>query len=80
MTGGRPVDQRVDLIAISDHRGDQFAGQIGRYGITFRLGQMPLEDRLCRALSEVGLEDRRKRESTSRAPSALPISLRRHRR
>ena len=31
-------------------------------------------------LAEVGLEDRGERESTSRASSALPVSLRRHRR
>jgi hypothetical protein len=31
-------------------------------------------------LPEVRLEDRRQRESTSGASSALPVSLRRHRR
>ena len=80
MTGGRPVDQGVDLVAISDHRGDQFAGQIGRHGIAFRLREMALQDRLGGPLPEVGLEDRRQRESTSGASSALPVSLRHRRR
>lgn len=94
MTRRRPVDQRVDLDAILDDRGDQFTGQIGRDGIPFRIGQMPLEDRLGGALSEVRLEDRREREptpgrttsaavrrnaTTAPAPS-LGVSLRRHRR
>ncbi len=80
MTGSRPVDQGVDLVAISDHGGDQLAGQIGRHGIAFRLCEMALQDRLGGALSEVRLEDRRQRESTSGASSALPVSLRHHRR
>lgn len=93
MTGRCPVDERVDVDAVLDDRGDQFAGQIGRDRIPFRVCQMPLEDRLGRALSEVGFEDRRERESTagratsasvrepttpSRARSA--VSRRRHRR
>ena len=94
MTGRSPVDQRIDLDAILDDRGDQFARQIGRDGIAFRIGQVPLEDRLGGALSEVRLEDRGERESTAgRTTSAavrrkattawvpsLAVSLRRHRR
>ena len=94
MTGRRAVDQRIDLDAILDDGGDQFPGQIGRDGIAFRVGQMPLEDRLGGALSEVRLEDRGERESTAgrTTPAAvrpnattvsaasLAVSLRRHRR
>ena len=80
MTGCRPVDQRVDLIAMTDHHADQFAGKIGGHGIAFGLCKMTLEDRLGGPLSEVSLEDRRQRESTSGASSPLPVSLRRHRR
>ena len=94
MTGRRPVDQRIDLDAILDDRGHQFAGQIGGDGIAFRLGQMPLEDRFGGALSEIRLEDRGERESTPgrTTPAAVrrnattawvpspAVSLRRHRR
>jgi hypothetical protein len=80
VTGGRAIDQRVDLDAVLDDRSDQLARQLCCHRITFRVGEMPLEDRLSGALAEVGLEDRGERESTSRSPSALPVSLRRHRR
>ena len=80
MTGRRAVDQRIDLDAVLDDDGDQFAGQLGRDGITLGVRQMPLEDRLGSALAEVGLEDRGERQSTPRPASALAISLRRHRR
>ena len=94
MTGRRPVDQRIDLDPVTDHVGDQLAGQFRRYGIAFRVRQMALEDRLGGALTEVGLEDRGERESTpGRATSAtvgpdatvasaspLTVRLRRHRR
>jgi hypothetical protein len=48
--------------------------------VTLRFGQVALEDGPGRALAEVGLEDRGQRQSTSRASSALAISLRHHRR
>ena len=80
MTGCRLVDQSIDLVPVADHRGDQFPRQIRRDGIAFRVGQMAFQDRLGGPLSEVRLEDRRQRESTSGASSALPVSLRRHRR
>ena len=80
MTGGHAVDRRVDLDPMVDDRGDQFAGQFGRHWIAIRLGQMALEDGLRGPLPEVRLEDRRQRQSTSGASSALPVSLRRHRR
>ena len=80
MTGCCPVDQRVDLDPVLDHRSDQFAGEIGRHRVAFRVREMPLEDRLGGALSEVGLEDRGERESTPGAPPPLTVSLRRHRR
>ena len=73
MTGRRAVDQRIDLDAILDDRSDQFSGQIGRDGIPFRIGQMALEDRLRGALSEVGLEDRRERESTAGRTTSAPV-------
>ncbi len=77
---------------MADHRSDQFAGQFGRGGIPFRLGEMAVEDRFRGALPEVGFEDRGKRQPTSRrttsvsaargatdpSASALPVSLRRH--
>jgi hypothetical protein len=88
------TDPGIDRIAMFDHRGDQFAGQRRGRWIAFGLGQMPFEDRLRGALAEVGFEDRGERESTSRrttsaaaarratsaSASALPVSLRRHRR
>ena len=80
MTRRRTVDQRVDLVTVADHRGDEFAGQIGRDGITFRVGEMALEDRLRGPLPEVGFEDRGQREPTSGTSSPLPVSLRHHRR
>ena len=80
MTGCRLVDQRVDLVPVADDRGDQFPGEIGRDGVAFRVGQMALQDGLGGPLSEVGLEDRRQRESTSGASPPLSVSLRRHRR
>ena len=94
MTGRRPVDQRIDLDPVTDHVGDQLAGQFRRYGIAFRVRQMALEDRLGGALTEVGLEDRGERKSTAGRPTSasvcrdpttpatprLAVSLRRHRR
>ena len=65
---------------MTDHGGDQFAGQFGRHGIPLDLGQMPFQDRLGGALPEVSLEDRGERQSTARASSAPSVSLRRHRR
>jgi hypothetical protein len=73
-------DRRVDLGTVGDDRGDQRSGQGGRGRIPFRFGQMTLQDRLGGALAEVGLEDRRERESAPGPPSALLVSLRRHRR
>ena len=80
MAGRGPVDQRVDLVAVTDDRADEFASQLCGDGIAFDLGQMALEDRLCGALPEVGLEDRGEREPTSGTSSSLPVSLRHHRR
>ena len=94
MPRGRPIDQRVDLDPVPDHRGDQLAGQIRRHGIAFRVGEMALEDRLGGPLPEVGLEDRGERESTAGRPASAAVapqptsafatrpavSLRRHRR
>jgi hypothetical protein len=74
------TDPGVDRIAVFDHGGDQFPGQRRGGRIALDLSQMPFEDGLRGPLSEVGLEDRGKRESTSGASSSLPISLRRHRR
>jgi hypothetical protein len=65
---------------VGDHRIDQLAGQGSGRLVAFRLGQVTLEDGLCGALPEVGLEDRGQRESTSRPSSALAVSLRPHRR
>ena len=59
---------------------DQLACETRGGLIAFGLRQVALEDRLGGALAEVGLEDRGQRESTSRASSALAISLRHHRR
>jgi hypothetical protein len=80
VTGGRPVDQSVDLVAVADHRGDQFAGQIRGDRIALDVGQMALQDRLSGALPEVGFEDRGQRKPTSGTSSPLSVSLRRHRR
>ncbi len=80
MTGGDAVDRLVDLDTVSDDGGDQFAGQIGCHRITFRVGEMALQDGLGGSLAEVGLEDRGEREPAPHPTSALAVSLRRHRR
>ena len=63
-----------------DDRADQLAGQLRGRLVALGLGEMTLQDRVCRALPEIGLEDGGQRESTSRPSSALLVSLRRHRR
>ena len=65
---------------MGDHGLDQLTGK--RRGRLIALGfrEMALEDRLGRALTEVRLEDRGQRQSTSRPPSALAVSVRHHRR
>jgi hypothetical protein len=73
-------DPGVDRVAMLDHDGDQFARQGCRRRIAFGLGEVAFQDGLRGPLTEVGLEDRGERESTPRPTSALPISLRRHRR
>ena len=78
--GGDDPDPSIDRIAMGDDGFDQLAGEGGSGLIALGLGQMALEDRLGCALAEVGLEDRGQRQSTSRPPSALAISLRHHRR
>jgi hypothetical protein len=78
--GRHLTDPDVDRVAMFDHRGDQFAGQGRGGGIALGVGQVSLEDGFRGALAEVGFEDRGERQSTSSATSALPVSLRRHRR
>jgi len=94
MTRGCLVDQGIDLVAVADHRGDEFACKSGGDRIAFDVSQVALEDRLGGALSEVGLEDRGERESTPGRTTSVavgraattasgpwsPVSLRRHRR
>ena len=65
---------------MADDRTNQLAGKLGGRLVALGLGEMALEDRLRRALPEVGLEDGGQRESTSRPSSPLLVSLRRHRR
>jgi hypothetical protein len=65
---------------MGDDCGDELPGQSGSGLVALGLGQVALQDGLRRAQAEVGLEDRRKREPASRPPSALLVSLRRHRR
>ena len=65
---------------MADDFGDELTGQFRGRFVALRLGQMSLQDRLGGPLPEVGFEDRRERESTSRSSSALLVSLRRHRR
>jgi hypothetical protein len=74
------ADPGIDRVAVSDDRGDELAGKRGGRRVALGLREMPLEDGLSGALPEVGLEDRGERQSTSRPSSALPVSLRRHRR
>ena len=80
MTRGCLVDQGIDLVAVADHRGDEFACKSRGDRIAFDVSQVALQDRLGGALAEVGFEDRRQREPTSGTSSRLPVSLRRHRR
>ncbi len=65
---------------MSDDRRDQLAAQACGRLIALGFGEMTLEDRLRRPLTEVGLEDRGQREPTTRPSSALLVSLQRHRR
>jgi hypothetical protein len=78
--GRHLADPGIDRVSVPHDRGDELAGQRGRRWIALGLGEMPLEDGLGGSLPEVGLEDRGERQSTSRPSSALPVSLRRHRR
>jgi hypothetical protein len=78
--GSHDPDPRVDRVAVGDDGFDQLAGEGGGGLIALGLGQVALQDRFRGALAEVGFEDRRQRQSTSRPPSALAISLRHHRR
>jgi hypothetical protein len=78
--GRHLADPGIDRVAVANDRGDELAGQRGGGWIAFGLREMPLEDGFGGALPEVGLEDRGERQSTSRPSSALPVSLRRHRR
>jgi hypothetical protein len=78
--GRHGADPGIDRVAVLHDHGDQFTRQRRGRRVAFGLGEMPFEDRLRGPLSEVGLEDRRQRQSTSRASSALSISLRHHRR
>lgn len=61
------------------HPGDQLASEERGVAIPFRLGQVSLEDRLGRPLSEVGLEHRGKSEPATGPSAARPVSRRRHR-
>ena len=58
---------------------DQFAGQGRGALVTLLLGQMSLEDRVRRALPELGFEHRRKGEPATGPPAANAVSPRRHR-
>jgi hypothetical protein len=62
-----------------DDRGHEFAGQCGRVLVPFLMGQVALQDGVCRALAEVRLEDRRKGEPPTRPPAADAVRPR-HRR
>ena len=75
----RPISASI-VVAVGDHGIDELAGEGRGRLVALGFGQVALEDGVRRALAEVGLEDRGQRESTSRPPSALAISLRRHRR
>jgi hypothetical protein len=74
-----PPDLGVDLVAVLDDRRDQLAGERRRVLVAFRLGQMPLEDGVGRALAEIRLEDRREGEPATGPPAADAVSPR-HRR
>ncbi len=62
------------------HCVDELTGEGRRGLVALGLREMALQDGVGRALAEVGLEDRRQRESTSGPSPTLPVSLRRHRR
>jgi hypothetical protein len=65
--GRQLLDSGVDSVTVCDDGCDKVTCEFGRRWITLELAEMTLEDGCRRALSEVGLEDRREREAASRS-------------
>ena len=59
--------------------GDQLAGQLGRIGVAFRLGQMAFQHGIRGALPEIRFEHGRQGEPATGPPAADAVSPRRHR-
>jgi hypothetical protein len=70
------LDQGVDFDPVVDDRRDDRTGELDRDGIAFRLGGMAFEDRARRPLAEVGLEDRRQRQTAAGSERADSLSCR----
>ena len=62
-----------------DDCGHELAGERRRILVAFLLGQVTLEDRVGRALTEIRLEDRREGKPATGPPAANAVSPRRHR-
>jgi hypothetical protein len=77
--GGAATDLGVDRVTMFDDGGDELAGQCRRGLVALLIGQMPLQDGVCRPLPEVRFEDRREGEPATRPPAADTVSPR-HRR
>lgn len=57
-----------------DNRLDEPAGELGGSLVAFVLRQMSLENRVGRALAELGFEDRRQRKTATRPIGADPVA------
>jgi hypothetical protein len=78
--GRQKLDPGVDLLPIPDDRLDERPGELACLRVALGLGEMSLEDRLRRPLTELGLEDRGQGETPPRPTRPESVSPRRHRR
>jgi hypothetical protein len=72
------ADFVVDLVSVHHFRGYQLASQIGRIGVALLLGEMALQHRIRRPLTEVRLKDGGKCQPPAGPSPADPIRPRRH--
>jgi hypothetical protein len=61
------LDPGIDSVPIRDHSLHDLAGQLGRQWVALDLREMPFEDGGRGPLAELGLEDRRECDPSSRS-------------
>jgi len=71
--GGQELDSGVDRVPILHHGLDDRAGQVAGCRVGLGLGQLPLEDRACGPLAELGLEDGGEGDAAARPSRADPV-------